>query len=173
MTVDFHRSGSHRSMLKSLCALILSITVCCPAVYGRTSGSHHSSTSGYVRGYTRRDGTYVSPHYRHAPTTSAYSGHGSTSRHPYSSGYMAPGFSPHPSVERDSHGRIKRSGAAKNAFKRQQPCPATGRSSGACPGYVIDHVKPLECGGADDPSNMQWQTVADGKAKDKTERYCR
>jgi hypothetical protein len=86
---------------------------------------------------------------------------------------MAPGFSPHPSVERDSHGRIKRSAAAKDAFKRQQPCPSTGRSSGSCPGYVIDHVKPLECGGADEPSNMQWQTIADGKAKDKTERYCR
>jgi hypothetical protein len=48
-----------------------------------------------------------------------------------------------------------------------------GKPSGACPGYVIDHVKPLECGGADDPSNMRWQTIAEGKAKDKTERYCR
>jgi hypothetical protein len=37
-------------------------------------------------------------------------------------------------------------------------------------GYVVDHVKPLECGGADAPSNMQWQTVAAGKAKDKTRR---
>jgi 5-methylcytosine-specific restriction endonuclease McrA len=74
---------------------------------------------------------------------------------------------------RDSHGRIKRSAAAKDAFKRQQPCPSTGKSRGACPGYVIDHVKPLECGGADAPSNMQWQTVAAGKAKDKTERNCR
>jgi hypothetical protein len=38
---------------------------------------------------------------------------------------------------------------------------------------VIDHVNPLECGGADAPFNMQWQTIADGKAKDKTERNCR
>ncbi|HWG22007.1 MAG TPA: HNH endonuclease signature motif containing protein [Terracidiphilus sp.] len=91
----------------------------------------------------------------------------------YRSGYIAPGVTPHGSVTRDSHGRIRRSAAAKDAFKRQQPCPSTGRISGACPGYVIDHVKPLECGGADAPSNMQWQTVADGKAKDKTERYCR
>jgi hypothetical protein len=30
-----------------------------------------------------------------------------------------------------------------------------------------------QCGGADAPSNMQWQTVADAKAKDKTERACR
>lgn len=29
------------------------------------------------------------------------------------------------------------------------------------------------CGAADDPSNIHWQTVAEGKAKDKTEGYCR
>jgi hypothetical protein len=158
-------------MLKNLGVLILAIAACCPAIYA--TGSHHSSTSSYVRGYTRKDGTYVSPHYRQTGSTSAYGSHSSTSRHPYSSGYVAPGFSPHPSVERDSRGRIKRSAAAKDAFKRQQPCQSTGRGSGACPGYVIDHVNPLECGGADDPSNMQWQTIADGKAKDKTERYCK
>lgn len=73
-----------------------------------------------------------------------------------------------------SHGRIHRSAAAKNEFKREHPCPSTGRSSGSCPGYVIDHVNPLACGGADAPSNMQWQTTAAGKAKDKTERVaCR
>jgi hypothetical protein len=74
---------------------------------------------------------------------------------------------------RNRHGRIRRSAAAKHSFERQHPCPSTGRSSGRCPGYVIDHVNPLECGGADAPSNMQWQTVAAGKAKDKTERNCR
>jgi hypothetical protein len=42
------------------------------------------------------------------------------------------------------------------------------------PGYVIDHRVPLACGGPDAPSNMQWQTVAAAKAKDKTERIgCR
>jgi hypothetical protein len=35
---------------------------------------------------------------------------------------------------------------------------------------VIDHIKPLACGGADAPANMQWQTTADAKAKDKWER---
>jgi hypothetical protein len=77
------------------------------------------------------------------------------------------------SIRRDRHGRIKRSSAAKHAFERQHPCPSTGRTSGRCPGYVVDHVKALECGGADTPSNMQWQTIAEGKAKDKTERLCR
>jgi hypothetical protein len=70
---------------------------------------------------------------------------------------------------RDSRGRIKRNTAAKDEFKKQHPCPSTGRTSGACPGYTIDHVTPLKRGGADEPSNMQWQTTTDAKAKDKTE----
>jgi len=72
-------------------------------------------------------------------------------------------------VSRDSHGKIARSSSAKSSFKKQQPCPSTGRSSGACPGYVIDHVRPLKRGGADSPGNMQWQTIQAAKAKDKWE----
>ena len=64
----------------------------------------------------------------------------------------------------------KRSVAAKNLFKSFHPCPATGEDRGPCPGYVVDHIKPLACGGADDPRNMQWQTVAAGKDKDGWER---
>lgn len=74
-----------------------------------------------------------------------------------------------PGVKRDSHGRIKRSQHTKNDFKRQHPCPATGKSSGACPGYVVDHVKALKHGGADNPSNMQWQSKEAAKQKDKRE----
>ena len=66
--------------------------------------------------------------------------------------------------------RIKRSQSAKVDFKREQPCPATGEPKGPCKGWVIDHIQPLACGGADVPSNMQWQTVSDGKEKDKWER---
>jgi len=40
-------------------------------------------------------------------------------------------------------------------------------------GYVVDHIVPLECGGSDTTANMQWQTVAEGKIKDRTERNCR
>lgn len=72
-------------------------------------------------------------------------------------------------VARDSHGKIPRSSMAKGQFKKSHPCPSTGRSSGACPGYVIDHVTPLKRGGEDAPSNMQWQTTADAKAKDRWE----
>jgi hypothetical protein len=67
------------------------------------------------------------------------------------------------SIKRDSKGRIKRSQAAKNEFKKQSGYPK-GR-----PGYVIDHIKPLKEGGCDCPENMQWQTIAEGKAKDKWE----
>ena len=42
-------------------------------------------------------------------------------------------------------------------------------TSGACLGYRKDHVVPLACGGPDAPANMQWQTKADAKAKDKWE----
>ncbi len=52
----------------------------------------------------------------------------------------------------------------REKFERMTGYPQ-GRS-----GYVVDHIRPLACGGPDDPSNMQWQTVAEAKAKDKWER---
>ena len=69
---------------------------------------------------------------------------------------------------RDSHGRLKRSAEAKRSFERR-----SGHAHG-WPGHVVDHVVPLACGGADSPSNMQWQTTAEAKAKDRVERQgCR
>jgi hypothetical protein len=69
-------------------------------------------------------------------------------------------------AHRDPHQRA--------AFMKQQPCPSTGKSRGACPGYIVDHIKPLCAGGQDRPSNMQWQTREDAKEKDKVERQmCR
>jgi len=46
----------------------------------------------------------------------------------------------------------ERSQTAKNQFKAMNPCPANGNTYGPCPGYVIDHIEPLACGGADAPS---------------------
>ena len=144
-----------------------------------SSKSHSSKPKApktvHVRSYTRKDGRYVAPYDRSAPgtaTPSSATSIGSTG-HPYRKNYLAPGYRFDPSVQRDSHGRIKRSSSAKAAFERQLPCPSTGTTSRRCPGYVVDHMKPLECGGADAPSNMQWQTAAEAKAKDKTERNCR
>jgi hypothetical protein len=74
-----------------------------------------------------------------------------------------------PGVTRDAHGRIARSPQALQQFKKANPCPATGKTYGQCPGYVVDHVTPLKRGGADAPSNMQWQTKAEAKAKDRWE----
>ena len=72
-------------------------------------------------------------------------------------------------IKRDSHGRIKRSETAKHDFQQLNPCPATGSTSGSCPGYVIDHITALKRGGKDAPENMQWQTIEEGKAKDRWE----
>ena len=69
---------------------------------------------------------------------------------------------------------ITRDPAQKAAFKKTHPCPANGSRRGACPGYIVDHIKPLCAGGRDAPDNMQWQTKADALAKDKIEwRECR
>ena len=73
-------------------------------------------------------------------------------------------------VSSNADARIKRSQSAKVEFKLQTPCPASGARKGPCKGFVIDHIKALACGGADAPFNMQWQTIAEGKAKDKWER---
>jgi hypothetical protein len=102
---------------------------------------------------------------------SGHSGRSSTPTSSHSHGsYKAHSSSKCYGCSRDKHGKIKRSGEARNAFKHSHPCPSTGKSSGSCPGYVIDHVRPLSKGGADDPSNMQWQTNAAAKQKDKWER---
>jgi len=69
----------------------------------------------------------------------------------------------------DPH-RIHRSTAARREFKREHPCPATGQPTGPCPGYIIDHIRPLACGGEDNPRNMQWQTRTEARAKDRIER---
>lgn len=54
-------------------------------------------------------------------------------------------------------------------FQRTHPCPSTGLPFGSCPGYVRDHIIPLCKGGPDTVANMQWQSLEEGKAKDKVE----
>lgn len=65
----------------------------------------------------------------------------------------------------DATARIDRDRAQVRAFRAENPCPATGRTRGACPGYHVDHITPLCAGGADRPANMQWITREDHRFK--------
>ncbi len=129
------------------------------------SGKSHSTGSVNVKGYYRKDGTYVAPHTRsnpgesHSSSSSQSSSRSSLKAHRAPSSYYlmsAPGA-------RDSNGRLVRNEAAKREFLGQ-----TGYPHGR-PGYVVDHIVPLKRGGCDCPANMQWQTVEEAKAKDKSE----
>lgn len=122
---------------------------------GHSSGSHSSgghSFGSHPSGHSA-GGTKAHSHSYHAPKSPS-----GVHRKTYSQ-----------TAPRNSKGKIKRSVAAKDVFKHSHPCPSTGKSSGACPGYVIDHIKALKRGGADAPSNMQWQTKEAARQKDKWE----
>lgn len=76
---------------------------------------------------------------------------------------------------RDKNGDILRSTHTIDAFQKAHPCPSTGKPTGACPGWAVDHVIPLACGGCDAVSNMQWmpnalKSSAGKLAKDRWER---
>lgn len=65
---------------------------------------------------------------------------------------------------------LPRDAAQTHAFRRDHPCPSTGKVKGACPGYQIDHVMALMNGGEDRPDNMQWLSVERHKAKTRKDR---
>jgi len=122
---------------------------------GHSGGSHSggSHSGGSHSGGRHSGGSHSGGH----------SGHVKGSRHPGSTthgtthhwtGYVG---------ARDGHGRLVRSEAAKREFMRE-----TGYPHGR-PGYVVDHIIALKRGGPDRPSNMQWQTITEAKAKDKWE----
>jgi 5-methylcytosine-specific restriction endonuclease McrA len=74
----------------------------------------------------------------------------------------------------DAEAKTVRSPRQCAEFVRLNPCPVTGKTRGKCPGWEVDHVIPLKCGGADHPANMQWLTVEDHKAKTRREaKLCR
>lgn len=73
-------------------------------------------------------------------------------------------------------GTIKRSAAVRAAFQRVHPCPSTGLRTGACPGWSVDHVRPLSACGCDSVSNAQWlkneiKSCAGTICKDRWERW--
>ena len=122
-----------------------------------SNDSTHQKTV-HVKGYTKKNGTKVAGYDRKAPAkkgSTATTGAATTTHSTTTSSTTQ---------ARDSKGRFIRSAAAKNVFMRQ-----TGYLHGR-PGWVVDHIVPLTCGGADAPSNMQWQTIGAAKEKDKVER---
>lgn len=69
---------------------------------------------------------------------------------------------------------IYRSGYQVKLFRKSHICPSTHEKSLKCPGYIVDHIRPLCAGGPDRPSNMQYQTYAASLRKDREERaLCR
>lgn len=94
--------------------------------------------------------------------------------HAYAETYTDPkycGF-----VPRDANGDIKRSSTELKHFQMVHPCPSTGLSYGTCPGWSIDHIWPLACGGCDAIVNMQWlplegKSCSEDYCKDRYERY--
>ena len=68
----------------------------------------------------------------------------------------------------------ERSRTLRTEFMRLNPCPSTGKSSGACPGYQVDHREALICGGRDELDNLQWLGTEEHKAKTRVEvKLCR
>jgi hypothetical protein len=55
----------------------------------------------------------------------------------------------------------------RELFIKKYACPVNGKHTEACPGWVVNYVKPLCAGGADRLSNLQWQTVATAKRKER------
>lgn len=67
-----------------------------------------------------------------------------------------------------------RSPALRAEFMRLNPCPSTGKTTGACPGYEVDHREALICGGKDELANLQWLSIEEHKAKTRVEvKLCR
>lgn len=76
---------------------------------------------------------------------------------------------------RTEDGRIKRSREVLRAYKKLHPCPATGLSAGACPGWSINHTIPLASGGCDAVYNLDWmpnaiKSCARPECRDRWER---
>ena len=156
-------------MPKRLLLLILCAALSVPTAFGYARGistEQRSHSSSSRSGSTRSGSTHSSSsrsgssHSRSSRASSPKAVHVRTTK----SSHTPRVRSSKSSSVRSSTGRTKRSAAAKDAFERETGYPR-GRK-----GYVVDHKIALACGGTDAPSNMQWQTIAEGKAKDKTER---
>lgn len=71
---------------------------------------------------------------------------------------------------RSASGEIVRDRQLLRVFQRLYPCPSTGKQTGACPGWAINHTIPLACGGCDSLSNLDWMP---NRIKSCAEPWCR
>src|SRR5262245_59438880 len=179
-----HLFQENNSMMKRFALLGLVITLLLPfdvsaqkggsRTSSRSSGKSSSKSSSsksksskspkssngntaHVKEYERKDGTVVRAHDRAAPGTKKVK----------SSDISSSSRGKSTIAVRDANGQIKRRSSAKKEFMKNRGYPKERK------GYVLHHITPLECGGADVPSNMQWQTVQEAKIKDRSERNCR
>lgn len=72
--------------------------------------------------------------------------------------------------KRNAAGEIIRSSAVRAAFQFQNPCPSNGNRVGPCPGYSVNHDKPMACGGCDAVRNMSWMRNDVKRLHDSYER---
>jgi hypothetical protein len=81
--------------------------------------------------------------------------------------------------KRNAAGVIIRRADVRTAFRKAHHCPATGLPTGPCPGWQMDHIIPLVCGGCDAVSNIQWLPLAlkitplTGKDRFERKIYCK
>jgi hypothetical protein len=151
-----------------------------------SSGGHSGHSSGGHGGhYTGGSGSsHKGSHYNNSTKGNHYTTSGSSPGSSPSKSYKAPkshvgssytntnprsSTTYHPSVKRDSKGRIIRSEEAKQDFLKSRGLKRVP------PGYQVDHKTPLWAGGSDTPSNMQLLTNEQHKAKTKADyqRYVR
>jgi len=76
-------------------------------------------------------------------------------------------------LPRTANGNIKRSASEVYKFRKANPCPVTGKTTGACPGFQVEHTIPLCACGPDKVSNMTWMATAEHKIKTKADvKHC-
>ena len=139
-----------------LASLAILAILCAPlSASGRVKPGTRSSRAKAAG--TKAAGKTSTPHKKATRATSTHAKPASAMNKPATRRAATP-------VPRDANGRIKRNHQARHAFMVRTGYPHGRR------GFVVDHIVPLACGGADAPSNMQWQTAADAKLKDKSER---